>query len=530
MSQIRLENLGYAFTDEPLFSGITLTIGDNHRVGVVGNNGAGKSTLMRCITGELEPTQGRIIKPNGLKFGVIEQEIPANLQDKTLYDVIASVIAPEERNYQSWKVDIALDTFKAPEEIRSLPIRNLSGGWRRLALIARTWMTDPDALLLDEPTNHLDLEKIILLEQWLDEQVQNVPILCISHDRKFLDNCTNTTLFVRATKSAVYAYPFSRAKELLAEDDRAAATRREKELREIKRLEKSAHELRQIGVNNYSDEALKKSVLIARRAEKARAQVTEIHIEDRRDIKLTNSGTHAKRLVEFKNLKVETPDNRLLFAIESLDVVQDERLVILGVNGSGKSRFVERLHAAFADFDSAKQNGITITPSARLGYVDQHLSGLPLDKSMHDFIAEQFSLPSQRVTSRLVEAGFPFETQGKKIGVLSHGERSRLYLLALRLTEPNFYIMDEPTNHLDISGQEQLEYEILRHEAACVLVSHDRSFVSNLGTRFMVIHNHKLVEIESPDIFYRHMTDGTPMFPAEAGKSKDTKPRPINNA
>jgi ATPase subunit of ABC transporter with duplicated ATPase domains len=526
MTQIRIENLGFSY-GEPLFSGITLTIAEEHRVGVVGNNGAGKSTLLRCITGELEPTTGLVTKPKSARFGVIEQEVPSALRDKTLYDVIASAIPEEERDFNTWKVDIALDSFKAPIDIREKPIRHLSGGWQRLALIARTWVAEPDILLLDEPTNHLDLEKILLLEQWLNEQVQGVPLLCISHDRRFLDNCTNTTLFVRPGKSQAYPHPFSRARELLADDDRAATAQRDKEVKEIRRLETSAHTLRQIGKNDHSDEAALKARRMADRAKELKASMTEVPTEIRRDVKLATSDVAAKWLVRIQNLVVSAPDGRPLFTVDKMDLAQGDRVVILGMNGAGKSCFVDTIHQAFKDLGAAKEKGIQITPLANLGYVDQHLSGLPLDFTMRDYIADRFRLPPQGITSKLVETGFPYNVQEKKISQLSYGERSRLYLLGLRLAQPNFYIMDEPTNHLDIAGQEQLEAEILDHQASAILVSHDRSFVSALGTKFLVIHRGRLMPIEDPNDFYRHVADGTPLFTEDAKKKpRDKKPVP----
>lgn len=502
--QIRLEKLGFSY-QEPLFSGITMSIAETHRVGVVGNNGAGKSTLIKCLTGELEPTEGNILRPKSMRFGLIEQDIPGHLHHKTLYDVILEAIPEEERDYNSWKVDVALDTFKAPEVIHQKEIKQLSGGWQRLALIARTWMGEPDLLLLDEPTNHLDLEKIMLLEQWLNEQVRGIPVMCISHDRRFLDNCTNTTLFVRAVRSVSYPKSFSEAKVQLVQDDTAFSAQRAKELKEVERLEKSAAELKQTGANFHSDSASKKSAQMAKRADDLRAQVHENQIDIRRDIKLPNSGVYAKHLVELKNITIKAPDGRELIGIDKLTIANGERIVLLGFNGTGKSTLVNAIHKAFSNREKAKLEGIFITPTAKLGYVDQLLSELPMNLTITEYIAGEFQMSRQSVIMSLIAAGFPFDRQDQKISKLSGGERSRLYLLALRLAEPNFYIMDEPTNHLDIDGQEQLEAEILKNGAACVLVSHDRSFVANLGTKFLLIQKGKLVEIASPEVFYNQV-------------------------
>ena len=409
-------------------------------------------------------------------------------------------------------MDIALDTFKAPENIRNKPIRELSGGWQRLALIARVAMTEPDMLLLDEPTNHLDVGKILALEEWLNSQVYDTPIVTVSHDRGFLEACTNRTVFLRGGQASDYKHSYERARELLAEDDKAAASQREKELEELDRLEKSAHKQRQIGKDNYSDAALQKAKQIEKRAERLRAQLTAVYNEARRDVKLRTSHTHAKRLVTIEDVDIKAPDGTQLFHIDKLDIKQGDSIVILGANGAGKSQFIQHLNRAFADIEGAKKAGIAITPTAKLGYVDQHLSNLPLNSNMRDYIQSISPTPmdNQRVTSTLVSIGFPYEAQTTKIKDLSQGQRARLNLLALRLIEPNFYIMDEPTNHLDIAGQEALEAEIIEHEAATILVSHDRAFVRNIGTAFFEIKDGKLKPVEAPEVFYASLenTDG----------------------
>jgi ATPase subunit of ABC transporter with duplicated ATPase domains len=152
--------------------------------------------------------------------------------------------------------------------------------------------------------------------------------------------------------------------------------------------------------------------------------------------------------------------------------------------------------------------GVKTTPSLVLGYADQEMSQLPAKGSPFDFIAGRFRLSDQRVTALLAAAGFPVDRQSKPIAAMSLGQRARLGLLALRLTEPNFYLLDEPTNHVDIAGQEALESEMLRHEATTVLVSHDRRFVRNVGTRFLEIDGRRLLEADGPDRFFARMAQG----------------------
>ncbi|EKD73655.1 MAG: ABC transporter related protein, partial [uncultured bacterium] len=128
-----------------------------------------------------------------------------------------------------------------------------------------------------------------------------------------------------------------------------------------------------------------------------------------------------------------------------------------------------------------------------------------LEKSLQDYFLHEFHLGDQKTTSILVTAGFPVAIQRTKLALLSHGQRARAAFLALHLTQPNFYVMDEPTNHLDIVGQEQLESEILKQEAASIVVSHDRVFTQNIGTRFYVIDNKKLSQIDLPTVYYKRL-------------------------
>jgi ATPase subunit of ABC transporter with duplicated ATPase domains len=174
--------------------------------------------------------------------------------------------------------------------------------------------------------------------------------------------------------------------------------------------------------------------------------------------------------------------------------------VVLGRNGAGKSQLVRLLHRAMFEPDGLP--GIRVSPSVALGYVDQDMRQLPEKATAHDFILSRFRLGDQRSRAVLAEAGFSIERQALPIAKLSPGQKARLGLLGLRLSEPNFYLMDEPTNHVDIPGREQLEAEILDAEATCVVVSHDRSFVTAIGTRFLLIDKGRMREIDGPEAFY----------------------------
>lgn len=501
MSKIALNNLGITFP-ETLFQNLNLSVDPGDRIGIVGNNGSGKSSLIRCIQGELEATDGDITLAHGLHLGIVEQEVPDALMASSLRDVIVDAIPEDERVYMDWKADVLLDALKTPEEYRAREIKSLSGGWQRLALIARTWLKDPDVLILDEPTNHLDLSKILLLEKWLIEDAGDMAMIIVSHDREFLQACTTATLFMRPGESVFFRHSYARAKALLDEQDQANLERREKDQKQLKRMQKSAHEMRQMGVNHFSDHKLHKAVLMERRAAKMEAEIADVHVETKRDIKINNRDGHAKVVVWLEDVLVKAPDGTELFAIEKMDIKKHDRIVLLGRNGTGKTQFVTAIRRALDLAAHETGEGIRVSPSVVTGYMDQELSHLPLDISMKRYLSDRFSLADLEMTRMLTAAGFRRDNQDKLIGQFSPGQRSRFALLVLRLEKPSFFLLDEPTNHVDIAGQEQLEAEIIDKQATCLVVSHDRKFIANIATRYWLIENRRLVELDQPDMFY----------------------------
>ncbi len=490
MALISLRDVG-VITPRTLFQNITFNLGPGDRIGLIAGNGGGKSTLLRCVAGLADPDLGGVILSRGMRVGYVEQDVPSALLGLTMHEAVRRALPPTEREHESWRVGVVLDEFDTPDELRDRPVEALSGGWQRLVLLARVWIIQPNALLLDEPTNHLDVEKIDLLEAWINGPASRTPMLLASHDRSFLDACTTRTLFLRPGISRIYAHPYSSARRLLAEDDAAQDRKHAKDLKEAERLRRNAGELRNIGVNSGSDLLQKKSMQLRGRAERLEQTLRPVHVERSGDIRLTNRGTHAKVLAALRDVEVRAPDGRVLFRVAKLDVRQGDRLVLLGRNGVGKSHLVALLRRATLE----EMPGVQVNPSLVLGYADQGMAHLPDGQTPHRLVSTASNVGDGRATRLLAGAGFSVEAQGSLIGQLSPGQKARLGLLALRLAEPNFYLLDEPTNHVDIPGQEQLEAELLAHGATCVLVSHDRSFVEAVGTRFFLIEGNRMHEV-----------------------------------
>jgi ATPase subunit of ABC transporter with duplicated ATPase domains len=495
MNFISLRQVG-VWTSEPLFQNLNLTIGEGCRMGVVAGNGGGKTTLLRCIAGLAEPTQGEITCSRGLRLGVVEQDVPSALCDQTLFDCLRLAL-PTDQQTDAWRVEVLLAAFEVPEELHHRPIHALSGGWQKLALIARAVATEPDALLLDEPTNHLDLSKIQFLERWLGENAGRMPMVIISHDRRFLDACTTHTLFLRPKVSKLYAHAYSVARQLLLEDDAADQTKLEQDIKEASRLRRSANELKNIGINSRCDKAQKKAKQVFARATEIENNLKEPHKERTGQIRLSSRDTHARVLLSLDDVIVRTPDGKALFKTGKLKLFQGERVVLLGGNGAGKSQLIKMIHRASIDPESMPE--LRLGSSVVVGYADQQMSQLPDSETPFDIITNRFRLGDQRSRTLLAGAGFPVDRQSCPIKQFSFGQKARLGMLVLRLTEPNFYLLDEPTNHVDIPGQEKLEAEILAQNATCLLVSHDRWFVKAIGTRYLKITNGKLIEAVTED-------------------------------
>jgi ATPase subunit of ABC transporter with duplicated ATPase domains len=500
MTLINIRNLGVTLS-APLFSRLNLAINAGDRIGLVAANGRGKSTLLRCIGGTMEASAGEITRSRGLTVGHVEQDVPQALLDRPFHAAVLEMLSADQQLGESWRVDVALESLEVPAALRQQPLQHLSGGWQRLAMLARALVTEPDVLLLDEPTNHLDLAGIGRLENWLNALPRETPVVISSHDRAFLDATTRRTLFLRPEQSQVFALPYTQARAALREIDASDARRYQRDLKTAQQLRQQAAKLNNIGVNSGSDLLLSKTRQLKQRADKLEDAAKPAHLErSAGQIRLADRATHARVLVTLDDATVETPDGRLLFRTGKQFIQKGDRIVLLGPNGAGKTRLVTMLRAAIEHPDVA-QGGIKATPSLILGYCDQALAGLADADTPLRTIARH-DVGDQRARTLLAGAGLPIEKQGRPIGQLSGGQKARLGMLVLRLTQPNFYLLDEPTNHLDIEGQEALEDELLDQQASCLLVSHDRDFIRMVANRFWLIDRKRLVELEGPEAFF----------------------------
>ena len=500
-----IENGAFFHGSKRVFEGVSFLL-DGARTGLVGENGAGKSTLLKCLTGELELIDGAIVRSRGLRVGYVPQEIAADLDAMSVRAVLEQALARAGAEDEYWRVDVLLgDLGVAPERAEDR-FGALSGGWQRLLLIAAAAHLDaPDILILDEPTNHLDLGHLNTLEGWLLDELK-LPMLIVSHDRDFLNRVTERTLFLRSDGAHAFKTPFIQAREELLRRDAADAGRRKLEAKEVERLEQVAARYRVWGVKN--SDFHKKQKMTEKRIERIQRDMTPAYAERERKLELHDADIEAKVALRVRDLKVSTPDGRLLLTIDRLNVGAGDRIALLGANGAGKSTLLSVLAGAFepgrAHYDPKAP--IRFNPGCQLVYFDQRMLQLPLGETLIDWVEAAGGPTTTQCMSLLAKAGFDHTRARSRIGELSFGERSRLIFLKMRLMKPNFYLLDEPTNHLDISGQEDLEAQLEASEVSCVFVSHDRYFTRTAATRFLEIRNRRLVETEGADDFFDRQT------------------------
>jgi ATPase subunit of ABC transporter with duplicated ATPase domains len=500
MSLLAVKDLSLTL-GQPLFTDLSFALAPGDRLALIAANGGGKSALLACLAGRLEPTAGTITRARGMTLAHVPQDIPETLLPLSVAQAVAAALPQAVAEAEGWRVDIALDDLGLPQDLRDRRLADLSGGWQRMVLLARAAVLEPDLYLLDEPTNHLDLARIAGLQAWLAALPRATGVILTSHDRAFLEAATTRSLFLRPGASRHFALPYAAARATLDEADEADRRRHDTDLARAAQLRRQAAKLKNIGVNSGSDLLVVKTRQLSERAGRIEAAARPAHRERGAGvIRLEGSESHARALVTLEEADLCAPDGRLLFRTGRKWIAPGDRVVVLGPNGSGKTQLVRAILAA------GPQGPVRRTAGCVLGYCDQMLAQLPPGETPFALVSR---LTSADATARslLAGAGVLPDWQGRKVAVLSGGQRARLALLLLRLQRPNFFLLDEPTNHLDIEGQEALEGELMAQETACLLVSHDRAFLRAVGNRFWQIlpgrRGAMLEEVDSPEPFLR---------------------------
>ncbi len=492
------------------------------KIGILGLNGSGKSTLLKIIAGIDTNHQGKIQFDGNYKIGYLEQE-PQLDESKTVKEIvregvqeIADLLEEYERINQkfaepmsddemnklidqqgelsekldrlgAWdlesKLELAMDALRCPEG--DTPVKVLSGGERRRVALARLLLSNPDILLLDEPTNHLDAESVY----WLEQYLQKFPgtVIAVTHDRYFLDNVAGWILELDRGEGIPWEGNYSswleqKAKRLALE-----------EKQESKRKKMLERELEWVRMNPKGRHAKSKARLAAYEkmsSEDGKAKEAQLELYIPQGPRLGDA------VIGMKNVSKSYGD-RMLFDNFSVDIPKNAVVGIIGPNGVGKTTFFRMIMGQ----EQPDEGEITIGETVKLAYVDQSHKDLSPEKSIYDVISggnDLLQVGNHTFNARAYISKFNFsgQDQGKKLGILSGGERNRVHLAMTLKEGGNVLLLDEPTNDIDIYTLRALE-EAIENFAGCVLViSHDRWFIDRLATHILAF------EDEAKIVFY----------------------------
>ncbi len=521
---INFSKVSKDFGGNPIFRDIDLEIMEGERIGLVGENGGGKSTLFKLLAGIDTPTDGVISRRRNLTIGYLAQEADPGQSHKTVFEAVSEVTQelvdlpfllsqlearmadPEVVADTDLMTEILDEYGKAQERFEALggytlehkveavlhglgfgpawydqEVGSLSGGEKKLVNLARILIKAPDLLLLDEPDNHLDLEAKV----WLEQYIQSYPgtVLIISHDRQLLDHAAKKIFELEDGKISVYpgnySYYFEERQRRLLKQYELYSIQQD----EIKRLEASMRQLK--GWSKVNEKFATRAEDMAKRIERAKLESVDRPVLIRDKIKVNlDPDRSGKKVLEVKGL-CKSFDGRLLFEPFDFTILYGERVGIVGANGSGKTTLLKTM----MEMMPSDTGSVKIGASVVVGYYAQEQETLPFDSTALDFVRRIKPMNEPQAISFLHGLLFSFEDIHTPIRRLSGGEKSRLQIARLMLTDANFLLLDEPTNNLDIASVEVLEAALEEFEGTILTVSHDRYFLDKIVTKILAIDN-----------------------------------------
>lgn len=515
------QNISKAFNEVPVLKEVSFHLEDYDKAAIVGLNGAGKTTLLRIIVGEIAPDHGLVTLSKDKTIGYLAQDQAVSSQN-TIYEELltakSDVIEMESRirslelamkqtsgreleelmetytrlthsfelangyAYQS-EVTGILKGLGFTEEEFSKKISTLSGGQKTRVALGKLLLQKPDLIILDEPTNHLDLNSIA----WLETYLLNYKgaVLIVSHDRYFLDRIAGKIIEIDQTKATTFLGNYSDYAVKKEQLRSAALNAYLKQQQEIKHQEEVIEKLR-----SFNRE---KSIKRAESREKAlnKMDVLDKPTQTRSDIHITLTPrcTSGNDVLHIEDLSKSFGEH-LLFKHLSMDLKRGEHVAIIGDNGTGKTTILKIINGLLP----ADTGTLTLGTNVHIGYYDQEHHVLHPEKTLFDEISDSYPyLDNTEIRSTLAAFLFTGEDVFKRIKDLSGGERGRVSLAKLMLSESNFLILDEPTNHLDITSKEILEDAINAYEGTVLYVSHDRYFINRTASRILELSEGALI-------------------------------------
>ena len=512
---ISINDLTLSFGGTTLLDHIGFHINDKDRIGLVGRNGAGKSTILKLIMGLQVPTSGQIVRPSDLRIGYLPQVMDHprgrtvmaetmrafeefhRLNDRL--DAVSRQIAErtdyESESYRNLIIEmaqindeLAMMGSETPEmqaertlsglgfrrEDFERPTETFSQGWNMRIELAKILLRKPDVLLLDEPTNHLDIESI----QWLEDYLREFTgaLVLISHDRRFLDNCTERTVEVMLGHIYDYKVPYSKFTVLRAERIAQQKAAYANQQRMIEKTEDF--------IAKFRYKPTKSNQVQSRIKQLEKLERIEIDDEDlvQMSIKFPPAPRSGDVAFLVKDAVIGYPDNgKVILRDVNITVKRGEKVAFVGRNGEGKTTMMRVLMGELEPFEGQAGAGYNVN----VGYYAQNQNDvLRPNDTVYDTL-ERVAVGEMRTRLRDLLGAFLFRGDDidKKVSVLSGGERSRLALARLMLHPYNLLALDEPTNHMDIRAKDVLKQALLAYDGTLIVVSHDRDFLSGLVTK-----------------------------------------------
>ena len=536
---ISINDLTLSFGGYDLLDNISLHIGDKDRIGLVGKNGAGKSTILKLIMGLQSPTSGSILKTHGQKIGYLPQ-IMDHAKDKSVIDEVMTVFADidrlnarldevsrqlaersdyESESYNRLMVELNeisdrlnIVQSESPMEMAQRTLMGLgfkrsefdrmtatfSQGWNMRIELAKILLRKPDVLLLDEPTNHLDIESIQWLEDYL--QVYNGALVLISHDRRFLDNCTTRTVEVMLGHLYDYKVPYSKYVELRKEriEQQKAAY-----LNQQRMIEKTEE-----FIEKFRYKPTKSNQVQSRVKQLEKIQRIEIDDEDLATLSVKfppapRSGDVAFQVKDAVVGYSDTVPAKVILKGANLEVKRGEKVAFVGRNGEGKTTMMKVLMGLLEPFEGEAKVGYNVD----IGYYAQNQEDVLVKSDTVFDTLDKIAVGDIRFKLRDILGAFLFKGDDvdKKVAVLSGGERSRLAMAKLMLKAHNLLALDEPTNHMDIRSKDVLKQALKAYDGTLIVVSHDRDFLNGLVDKVYEFADGKVREhLGGVDEFLRH--------------------------
>ncbi len=528
MIAISVNDLTLRFGTTTILEKVSFSLEENDKLGIIGSNGSGKTSLFKLITGEYDTEEGEIYISKGKTVGILSQygafsEAEGAVGSTALENMFAAFPALVAAERRLSELEILLNDHTDDEKHRiytneymalnekfirdgGLEFRGrcrsilgklgfdddaidkdvslLSGGQRTRLALAVQLCREPDILMLDEPTNHLDIETLAWLENYLIQYKKCVMV--ISHDRYFLDRVTNKTLAIEHHKAKLYNGNYTRSMEQRRIDKEIYAKHYREQQKEIARQEAYIAQQRQWNRERNIIAAESRQKMLDK-MEKLEAPETE---QRAIRMKFTSAIASGNEVMKITDLSMGFGQKRLFTGLDFL-VKKNDRLLLIGPNGCGKSTLIKILMKTLTPLTGKVEDGYNV----EIGYYDQENQNLDESKTVIDELWDAYpTLPEQKIRSTLAWFNFFGEDVFKTVRMLSGGERARLTLSKLILSHMNLLILDEPTNHLDIDSREALESALEEFDGTIIAVSHDRYFIEKLASRIIELKPDGYVE------------------------------------